>query len=419
MLLYLSLKWCPRNKPTMTKGINDLQPARLELMLAARSLTKGQLASLVGVAASTVTKWCKGDQAPEAETFERLASVLNVQTEWLTRPVVKAVSAPFYRSNASALKAARAKLEARAELAQEIACLFGNYVDYPDLKLPERKFQDPEQISDVDVDAAAEECRALWQLGRGPIQDLALAAEGAGVIIVREETEISAIEGLSTWSDLLARPIILLSSDKSNGFRSRFDLAHEIGHLVLHKYIPRADERDRYSQMEKQAHRFAGALLLPAEIFANEVRIPPSLDNLLVLKQRWGVSVAAMMMRLHALGLLNDEEKLALFKRRSARWGSKAEPGDDKWKPEEPRLLRRTQELLVSAGILSVDAIPRYIGLGSRDIEKLCGLRENYFSTQTEVVELASLRAKNSQTKTTRTVNGTSATVVSFLNFKK
>lgn len=404
----------------MTKGIEALQPARLEQALAARSLTKGQLASLLGVAASTVTKWCKGDQAPELETFDRMASVLNVRTEWLTRPLLDPVSAPFYRSNASALKTARAKLEARAEWAQEIASLLGNHVDYPAVNLPEYKFEDPEQISSADIEAAADECRALWQLGRGPIQDLTLAAESAGIVVVREETDISAIEGLSCWSFALGRPLILLSADKANAFRSRFDLAHELGHLILHRHIPRADERDRYNQMERQAHRFAGALLLPSESFANEVRVPTNLDNLLMLKQRWGASVAAMMMRLHALGLLSDDEKLVLFKRRSARWGSKAEPGDTEWPPEEPRLLRRTVELLIGAGVLAAEGIPRYLGFAPADVEKLCGLRENYFTAPGEVVELATLRAAKARPQTAQpTTDGVAASVVTFLNFKK
>lgn len=404
----------------MTTGINDLQPARLEQALSARGLTKGQLASLVGVAASTVTKWCKGSQSPESETFDRLASVLNLQSEWLTRPVLQPVTPPLYRSNASALKSARAKLEAHTEWAQETVLLLSDYVDYPKLNLPARNFNDPEQISDEDIESAADECRKMWQLGKGPIQNLTLAAESAGIIVIRQETEVSVIEGLSAWSDPLRRPIVFLSADKANAFRSRFDLAHEIGHLILHKLIPRTYERDRYNQMEKQAHRFAGALLLPAETFANEVRIPPNLDNLLILKQRWGASVAAMMMRLHALGLLSDDEKLALFKRRSARWGSKAEPGDDKWEPETPRLLRRTIELLVSEGVLAAEGIPRYLGLSPRDIEKLCHLRENYFASPAEVVDLAILRGTRApDTQAIHLSSNSKADVVSFSRFKK
>jgi Zn-dependent peptidase ImmA (M78 family)/DNA-binding XRE family transcriptional regulator len=403
----------------MTRGINDLQPERLEQALAAHGLTKGQLASLIGVSASSVTKWCKGDQFPESETFERIASTLNVEAEWLTRPMLPSITPPLYRSNAAALKAARTKLEARSKLVQEIAVQFGEHVDYPELNLPERDFRNPEEISEADIEDAAEECRKFWQLGRTPIQDLVLAAESAGIIVVREATEISAIEGLSSWSKLLGHPIVLLSSDKANAFRSRFDLAHEIGHLVLHKHIPRSDERDRYKLMEKQAHGFAGALLLPAETFANEVRVPASLDNLLILKQRWGTSVAAMMMRLHALGLLSDDEQFSLFRRRSARWGSKAEPGDDKWESEKPRLLRRTVELLIGAGIFPAEGMRRHLGLSARDVEKLCGLRDNYFATPAEVVELATLRAPKAHIQTVRQMNGDSATVVSLSDFRR
>ena len=404
----------------MTKGINDLQPARLEQALVARGLTKGQLASLVGVASSTVTKWCKGDQFPEAETFDRLASTLNVEAEWLTRPILPPVSAPLYRSNALALKAARAKLNERTNWAQDLAALFAEYVDYPTLNLPVRDFLSPEEITNADIEAAAEECRQRWQLGRTPIQDLVLAAESAGILVVREETDIATIEGLSSWSTVLGLPIVLLSADKANGFRSRFDLAHEIGHLVLHKHIPPSPDRERHNLMEKQAHHFAGALLLPAETFADAVRVPVTLDNLLILKQRWGVSAAAMLMRLHRIGLITDEEKDTLFKRRSARWGAKSEPFDEKWEPEKPRLLRRTIELLINSGVVTVEALPRYAGLSARDVEQLCSLREGYFSSPPQVVELAMLRQNKSTPSTRQQVaNGESAKIVNLTNFRR
>lgn len=126
-----------------------------------------------------------------------------------------------------------------------------------------------------------------------------------------------------------------------------------------------------------------------------------------------------MMMRCHALGLLNDEEKLALFKRRSARWGSKAEPGDDKWVPEAPRLLRRTVELLVGEGIVPAEGIPRHLGLGPRDVEKLCHLRDNYFSSPGEVVELATLRIAREDGQATRRADSPLASVLPFSKYRK
>ncbi len=404
----------------MTKGIDDLQPKRLEQLLAVRGLTKGQLAALVGVAPSTVTKWCKGDQSPEAETFERLAAELKVKPEWLTRPPMKRVSAPLFRSNASALKSGRERLEARTTMLQEVAVLMSEHVDFPRLNLPLRSFTKADQITSVDIESAAEECRSLWELGRVPIQDLLLAAEGAGVVVVREETNIPVIEGLSCWSEELGgRPLVHLSADKANAFRSRFDLAHEIGHLVLHKHLPPPPDKETYNLMERQAHQFAGALLLPAQPFADEVRLPVNLDGLLTLKQRWGASVAAMLMRLHALRILSDDEKLALFKRRSARWGAKSEPGDQAWPPERPRLLRRTIELLVSEGVLSAERIPFFVGMSTLDIERLCHLRESYFEQPGQVMDLAMLR--DSRGRDSRSLEGASGggDIIKFRKFRR
>lgn len=277
-------------------------------------------------------------------------------------------------------------------------------------------FTDPDQITNADIEEAADECRELWGLGRRAIPDMAMAIEGAGVILVREETGVATIERLSAWSQVLNRPLVLLSADKQNGFRSRFDLAHELGHLILHKGIERSTDPVRHKIMEDQAHRFAGAFLLPAETFAAEVRSPVTLGSLLLLKQRWGVSVAAMVMRLWALKVIDDDAKSLLFKRRSARWGVKAEPGDDGRTPEQTRLLRRTIELLASSGVLPVNAVSAYIGLSDTDIEMLTGLPMRYLSCNAEVVHLAKLKSASSPVSVdlTNNDNSTVGVVVPF-----
>jgi Zn-dependent peptidase ImmA (M78 family)/DNA-binding XRE family transcriptional regulator len=374
-------------------GIQGFQKERVRQVLAARRLTQIQLASLVGVSPATVSKWRSGAQFPEREALERLASVVNVTPEWFTRPSAEKVSLPLFRSNASAHVAAREMLEARLEWGQDIAIALEDFAEFPVLKLPERAFTEPEEIGAADIEIAAAECRDMWGLGRAMIQDVALAVEGAGVILFREETGVSQIEGLSAWSAALGRPLILLSADKDNGYRSRFDLAHELGHLILHRHIGRTTDPSRHKLMEQQAHVFAGAFLLPGETFASEVRTPVTLDDLLMLKKRWGVSVAAMVMRLRRLKILDEDGAQLLFKRRSARWGGKSEPGDGDRLPEHPRLLRRTIDLLVDENVMPLESIPRHIGLAARDIEQLCGLPENCFAGGADVVQFVRLRA--------------------------
>lgn len=393
-------------------GLKGFETERLRQALAARRLNQAQLAAMVGVSPATVSKWRSGGQAPEAETLERLAMVVNVAPEWFTRVASPAVSLPLFRSNASAHVAARTMLEARLGWCQDIALSLSEFVDFPELNLPTRNFKEPEEITTQDIEQAASECREMWRIGRSAVPDIALAVESAGVILVREETGIAQIEGLSAWSEVLERPIVLLSSDKDNGYRSRFDLAHELGHLILHKHIARPTERERHKLLEKQAHYFAGAFLLPAETFSVEVYTPPTLDDLLLLKRRWGASVGAIVMRLRALGIIDAEGAQILFKRRSARWGSKSEPGDEDRVPECPRLLRRTIDLLVESNVMTLDSIPRHIGLSAHDIESLTGLPMGYFQGRNKVVNLASLRQQKVSVET-----GTVSKESTILNF--
>lgn len=366
---------------------------RLQQVLSIRRINQAQLAAMVDVSPATISKWKSGKQEPEKAALERLASVINVQAEWFTRRTLDPLTMHQYRSNAAALKSARNLLAARLEWAQEIAEGLNEFVDFPEVILPTRDFRSPLQIDSNDIEEAALECREAWGLGRSIIPDLCMAAESAGIIVVREETGISQIEGLSAISSSMDRPFVFLSADKDNAFRSRFDLAHEIGHLILHRLIERSNDRETYNLMEKQAHAYAGALLLPAEAFLSEVRIPPSLDSLLLLKQRWGVSVGAMIMRLKQLKVISDDEATSLFKRKTQRWGAKKEPEDDSREVEQPKLLKRTFELLANEGVLPKKEIVRFFGLSEYDIRSLANLPERFFSKPAEILNIHTKRA--------------------------
>lgn len=357
----------------MSRSIGNFIPARLDQALAARGFSAVELSARVGVTTTTISRWRNGVQLPSGDVICRLAEELRVSPEWLTRPVYEAVSNPCFRGSIAPMKAERSILRARIEWLDEISQQLEQYVDYPEVNLPSLSYTKLSDITDADIEEAAEQCRAQWGLKDGPVADVLLLLESAGVLVAREETGTPRIEGLSAWS-ATGRPLVLLCADKGNAYRSRFDAAHELGHLVLHKYIEAPIDSSAHKLMEQQAHRFAGAFLLPSRGFAAEVSSPVSLQGLLFLKRRWGVSVAAMIMRLVALGFIGDADYLRLIKLRSAKWGNKQEPNDEDREPEVPRLLRRTVELLEQEGVVKADALPSLTGLSARDIEGLLSL---------------------------------------------
>lgn len=374
---------------TTIRSIGNFVPDRLTQALSVRGFSATELAARIGVTNTTISRWRTASQIPSPTMVEAMAAELRVAPEWLTRPLRGATSKPNYRGSVAQLKPERSLLGARMEWLEEVSAQLEEFVDYPDVNLPNIELRRLSEITDSVIEEAADACRKLWNLGEGPIGDMLLLLENAGAVVASEETGIARIEGLSAWS-ASGRPFVLLCSDKGNGFRSRFDAAHELGHLVLHRYIDAPGDAASHKLMEQQAHRFAGAFLLPARGFTAEVSTPVSLQALVFLKQRWGVSVAAKIMRLRALGVISEDDYLRLIKHRSAKWGNKREPLDDERTPESPRLLRRTMELLVNEGVIRADGLADMLGISSRDIESLIGLPFGYLSgKRADVVELA------------------------------
>ncbi len=145
---------------------------------------------------------------------------------------------------------------------------------------------------------AARELRRAWGMPHGPMKHLIRLLEQHGVLVLFSPAQTSAVDAYSFESH--SRPVVILNPVKSDYYRQRFDVAHELGHLVMHHGL-RAGGR----VVEDQAHRFAAELLMPAA----EIRplLPATMnarawDALGALKEQWGVSIQALLFRARRLG---------------------------------------------------------------------------------------------------------------------
>ncbi|WP_308200474.1 MULTISPECIES: ImmA/IrrE family metallo-endopeptidase [unclassified Bradyrhizobium] len=127
------------------------------------------------------------------------------------------------------------------------------------------------------------------------------------MLVSRIHVRAEKVDAFSQWSDRFGIPFIMLSRDKASASRQRFDALHELAHVLLHRKVTQEhlNNRTTYKILEKHADQFASFMLLPERDFLDEL-YAPTLDGMLSLKERWGVSVSAMIMRCKSLDILDD-----------------------------------------------------------------------------------------------------------------
>ncbi|MDB4880234.1 MAG: hypothetical protein JWL60_1680 [Gemmatimonadetes bacterium] len=139
--------------------------------------------------------------------------------------------------------------------------------------------------------------------------------------------------------------------------------------------------------MEDQAHHFARAFLLPAESFADDF-VVPSLDTLQVLKLKWNVSMAAMLMRAKDLGLTTEAEQLRFWKTYARKGYKLGEPLDDRVPPEQPAIPRQALTTLLDQGIQTRARVRSALPYSSADIEEPAALPPGFLGDRPQVLQL-------------------------------
>lgn len=230
----------------------------------------------------------------------------------------------------------------------------------PDLPMPTSR-----DLTAVDIESIAVDAREALNLSPdAPIPHVTRALERGGVAVAplaipdaRNESadDVAAgHQGLSSWTGL-GRPQVIGVFAGLPGDRLRFTLAHELGHLILHGRRHDLDDRDA----EIEAHRFAGAFLMPAHA-ADEAFVGPlTLRHFGRLKAAWGIAIQALVIRAADRDLLTPERKQSLFRQISVRGWRLNEPVPVE--VESPVLLRQLVE--ARFGDISAQKVADRVGL--------------------------------------------------------
>lgn len=339
---------------------------RLRIARELRSLSQVELAREAGsVTAASVSQFENGHARPSASTLRRLSIALRMPLAFFATPArapVRHEVSGFFRSLRSTSTRDRQQALAYVQLAREFTLELEKFVALPELDLPRIAVAAGQQLELGEMDEIAARIRRHWKLPDGPVENVVRNLEKNGLIVIRFRVSIEKVDAFCV--DFPDRPVIALGADKGLRDRSRFDAAHELGHLVMHSANQIGDK-----VTERQAHEFAAAFLMPADDIRSELPSRVDWPALLSLKAKWHVSIAALLVRARTLDVMDEHVYAQAWKALSAKGWRKREPGD-LGNPEVPVLLHRALDLTAKTGFSFEEFIGRS-GLPEADIRIL------------------------------------------------
>lgn len=362
-------------------------PRRIRQARISRGYSIAELAELVEVSKQAISQFELGKNEPGKANLLSIARELNYPVSFFYKeyPGVENSDSPiFFRSKKTTAVKDKNAAKEKIEIFREIHGYLTEYIEFPELKLP--KIEYLESNLDIDeniIEEYAQKLRSHWGLGNGPIQNLTNVAQKNGIMISQMPLRVHKIDAFSVWYDGV--PYIFLSADKQSNARIRFDIAHELGHLIMHSDIYSEDDIQKSvikDKLEREADRFAAAFLLPQKTFSRDV-ISSSLSDYIPLKSKWLVSLGAMIYRLGDLELLSDNQIKYLKDQMTSHMYWRNEPLDKEIPIEKPFACKQAIELLIDNNIINKLQFVDDIGVNADEIEEYCFLEPGTLKERT------------------------------------
>lgn len=329
--------------------------SRLRFARKRRGITIKRLSAISGMSAKIISEYENGNREPPDKTLSIITKELHFPVQFFFLDDIARLdeSSVSFRSFSKMTASDRDSAIGAGQIALEFSSWIDDRFNLPKVDLPD--------LRDLTPEAAATTLRNIFSLGELPIGNIVHLLESKGVRVFSLEEKTLDMDAYSFWMNDI--PFIFMNTRKTVE-RSRFDAAHELGHLVLHKHGASLGR-----EVEHEANNFASAFLMPSgSVIARAPRFP-TLDMVINLKSYWRVSAAALIRRMNDLGLLSDWYYRSFMIDLSRNWGRKNEPNPIVQR-ETSKLLPMIFKALAEDGISRED-VARRLSVYVDDIDSL------------------------------------------------
>ncbi len=272
---------------------------RIDLVRRRLARSKSDFAAALGVDRKTLQRIQSGECEVSDDVFKSIIAISGYPREFFYKPAPELPN-PYgisFRSLRSLTARPREAALAAAALAFELDDWIRHRVELPNHDLPQMAGMTPRE--------AAIALRSRWGMGSRPIANMINVLESHGVRVFSLVEETRHLDAYAFWRN--NQPYVFLNTSKT-GEHSRFDAAHELAHLVLHRHSG-TSKRDA----ETEANAFASEFLMPQDDLLAILPRVRTFKELIKAKHRWGVSVSALIYALHDADIITDWQQRSYY----------------------------------------------------------------------------------------------------------
>ena len=388
---------------------------RLKEALQFRGKRMTELAESIGISKQLLSQYANGESNPPYDNIVKIAMGLKFPFEFFMTEdfCTTTTDKTYFRSQMSAKKLDQNAQKAKMEYVAKLYEVLLKYVDFPELNLPDVDFDESRNLFEADseevmssIEIIASAVRQYWKIGNGPIDNMQYLLESNGIIVTGFKEVNNKIDAFSQRINIENHGtvfIVALALGEKSQARLNFDMAHELGHILLHKWELDEEEvsKDKFSVMEKQANMFASAFLLPREPFTRDVSLyARSIEAYRILKKKWCVSMLAMMYRARQLKIINANQFQYMMRTMAAKGNKLWEPGDVIGQLHST-IFQGAIDVLLNGDYITAkgltDAFKEYgICLSQEDLEDIMALTPGTLDISKDVSKLVRLKFTSS-----------------------
>lgn len=353
---------------------------RLKAARIYRGLTVAELAEKLSLQRQTVSMY-ENDKIknPDFNTITSMSTVLGFPKKFFYEENDVSIrnGSTYFRALLTSSKKYRNEQIQRIDFLAVLYKYLSEYVEFPEMNLPISHDETPEE--------AAIRLREYWELGDKPIDNLVYLVEQNGLIVTSFDSGTDSIDAFSQMVtiDDTEKYLIGYSNNKNTAARIHFDIAHELGHILMHEWSEDLESlsKEEFKAKEKEANEFASAFLLPREAFLRDVgEFADNITYYIELKKKWKVSISAMIRRSLTLGLIDYDTYQYMMRIMQKKGIMKKEPLDDKLYTAKPSLLKTSVAMLIEHDVITPKefldelSFDYSLSLEGYEVESLLGL---------------------------------------------